>query len=137
MRVAVDTEDVPEGLYQDLQIEAEPPGLEVVEVVFDPLLDRGVAPPAVDLRPASNPLLDLVAEHVAGHEAPELLDEARTLGARTDEAHLASEHVDELWQLVETSPSQADAEGGAARIVSARPHGPGLGLRVHPHRSEL
>src|SRR5690349_12064140 len=108
MRVAVDAEGVPEGLQQDLQIEAETPALDVVEVVFDPLLDRRVAPPAVDLRPAGDPRLDLVAEHVAGHTAPELLDEARTLGTRTDEAHLASEHVDELRQLVETGPSQED-----------------------------
>src|SRR5687767_10090536 len=36
----------------DLQVERDRPVLNVIEVVLDPLLERGVAPPAVDLRPA-------------------------------------------------------------------------------------
>src|SRR5262249_21943244 len=135
MRVAVDAEGVPEGLQQDLQIEAETPALDVVEVVLDPLLDRRVAAPAVDLRPAGDPGLHLVAEHVAGHAATEFLDEARALGPRADQAHLTAQHVDELRQFVEAGPPQKYAQGGAARIVDARPHGAGLRLRVHPHRA--
>src|SRR5207253_2512294 len=83
------------------QVEAETPPLDVVEITLDPLLDRCVAPPSVDLGPARDPRLHLVAEHVAGHAAPELLHEARALGARSDEAHLAAQHVEALRQLAE------------------------------------
>src|SRR5207247_1932612 len=85
IRVAV-AETGPEGQEEDLQVEAEAPALDVVEVVFDPFLDRGLASPAVDLRPARDARLHLVAEHVAGHPPAELLDEARALGPRADEA---------------------------------------------------
>src|SRR3989442_9718701 len=95
IRVAV-TEPGPEGQEEDLQVEAEAPALDVVEVVFDPLLDRGLASPAVDLRPARDARLHLVAEHVAGHPPAELLDEARALGTRADEAHLTAQDVPEL-----------------------------------------
>src|SRR6516164_5120340 len=100
MRVAVDAEAVPDGLQQDFQIEPETPALDVVEIVLDPLCDRRVAPPAVDLRPARDTRLDLVTEHIAGHPAPELFDEARPLGPGADETHLAAQHVHELRQLV-------------------------------------
>src|SRR6266852_3741707 len=126
MRVAVDAEAVPEGLQEDLQIEAEAPALDVVEVTLDPPLDRRVAPPAVDLGPAGDPRLHLVAEHIARHAPPEFLDEARALRARPHEAHLAAQHVEELRQLVEARPSQERPEGGAAWIIRARPHGAGL-----------
>src|SRR5688572_22153483 len=36
---------------QDLDVEEERPVLDVVQVALQPLLDRGVAPPAVHLRP--------------------------------------------------------------------------------------
>src|SRR5437867_13126939 len=88
-------------LNQDLQVEGEAPPLDVVQVALDPALDRRVTPPAVDLGPAGDTGLHLVAQHVAGHAPPELLDEARALGARPDEAHLAAEHVEALRQLVE------------------------------------
>src|SRR5438445_690092 len=137
MRVAVDAEAVPEGLQENLQIEAEAPALDVVEVTLDPPLDRRVAPPSVDLGPARDPRLHLVAEHVARHPAPELLHEARALRARPDEAHLAPEHVEELRQLVEARAPEEDAERRAAWIIRARPDGPGLLLGVHAHRPEL
>src|SRR5439155_22750680 len=77
-----------ERLNEDLHVEEERPALDVVEIVFDPLLQRRSAAPAVHLRPAGHPRLDLVAEHVAGNPAPEVVDEDRTLGPRADEAHL-------------------------------------------------
>src|SRR5205814_6714334 len=114
IRVAV-TEAVPEGQDQDLEVEGQAPVFDVVEVALDPLVDRRVAPPAVDLRPAGDPRLDLVTEHVAGHPAAELLDEARALGARPDQAHLPQQHVPQLWQLVEAPASQERAESRSAR----------------------
>src|SRR2546421_11630241 len=97
IRVAV-AETGPEGQEEDLQVEAEAPALDVVKVVLDPLLDRGLAPPAVDLRPAGDARLHFVAEHVAGHPPSELLDEARAPRARALEAHLTAQDVAERRQ---------------------------------------
>src|SRR5688500_7560417 len=38
----------------DLEVEGDGPVLDVIQVVLDPLLERRVAPPAVDLRPAGD-----------------------------------------------------------------------------------
>src|SRR6185436_1395796 len=43
----------------DLQVERDRPVLDVIQVVFDPLLERGVASPPVDLGPAGDPRLHL------------------------------------------------------------------------------
>src|SRR4029450_2165111 len=51
---------------QDLQVEPQRPVLDVVEIELDALLDRGVAAPAVHLRPARHAALDAVAAHVLG-----------------------------------------------------------------------
>src|SRR5436190_3147682 len=48
----------------DLQIEPHRPIFDVVQVVLDALLERGVAAPAVDLRPTGQPRLHFVAQHV-------------------------------------------------------------------------
>src|SRR5919109_1496457 len=87
IRVAV-TKAEPERLQEDLDVEAERPALDVVEVVLDTLFDGRVAAPAVDLRPARDAGLHLVPEHVARDPLAELLDERGSLGPRTDEAHL-------------------------------------------------
>src|SRR5437762_1458899 len=68
----------------DLQIEPHRPVLDVVEVVLDPLLDRGVAAPAVHLRPAGDAGLHLVAQHVLRDLVLELRHEQRPLGPRAD-----------------------------------------------------
>src|SRR5262245_35529647 len=121
MRVAVDADAVPERLRENLQVEVEAPALDVVQVVLDPLLDRRVTAPAVELGPTGDPRLHLVAQHVAGDALAKVLDEARALRARADQAHLAPQDIEELGQLVEARPAQEDADGGAARIALARP----------------
>src|SRR5205807_3080837 len=136
IRVAV-TEPGPEGQEKDLQVEAEAPALDVEEVVLDPLLDRGLAPPAIDLRPARDARLHLMAEHVPGHPPAELLDEARALGTRADEAHLTAQDVPELRKLVEAEAPEERPEPRAPRVVRPRPDGAGLALGIHAHRAEL
>src|SRR4030095_14985379 len=81
VRVAVE-EDADDRHADDLEIEPERPALDVLDVVLDARLQRGVAPEAVDLGPARHARLDLVAEHVAGHGLPEALDEHRPLRPR-------------------------------------------------------
>src|SRR5512140_2755885 len=87
IRVLVDAA-VPDGEPDDLQVERQRPVLDVVDIVLDPLLDRGVAAPAVDLGPAGEAALDLVAQHVARDLFTELVDEDRPLRPRADETHL-------------------------------------------------
>src|SRR5688572_26406212 len=85
----------------DLQIEADRPVLDVIEVVLDTLLERRVAAPPVDLRPAGESGLHLVAKHVLRNLVLELLDEMGSLRPRPDNGHVAAQHVPELRQLVE------------------------------------
>ena len=47
-----------------------------------------------------------MAGHVAGDGLRELADEHGPLGSRADEAHVATDDVRQLWQLVEAQPSQ-------------------------------
>src|SRR4051812_45680924 len=49
-----------QGQPHDLDVETKRPVLDVVEVEFDALLERRVAAPAVDLRPARDAGLHLV-----------------------------------------------------------------------------
>ena len=100
-------------------------------------LERRVAAPAVDLRPAGQAGLHLVAQHVLRNAVLELLDEVRALGARADDRHVAPEDVPELRQLVEVRPPEEAAERRHARVVLARPDRAGLALGVVQHRAEL
>src|SRR5688572_32818548 len=101
----------------DLEVECHRPVFDVVQVVFDPLLERCISAPAIHLRPAGNAGLHLVAQHVLRDLVLELLDEERALRARADDRHLALEHVPELRQLVEIQPPQPAADHRGARVV--------------------
>src|SRR5688500_9096375 len=123
---------VEEALHErqphDLEVEHDRPVLDVVEVVLDALLDRGVAAPAIDLRPAGQPGLDLVAQHVLRHALLELLDEERALGPRADQRHVAAEDVPELRDLAQVGAAQELADRRAARVVLAGPDRAGFAL---------
>src|SRR5687768_17974005 len=95
-----------DGQPEDLEVEADGPVLDVIQVVLDPLLERGVAAPAVDLRPAGDAGLDLVAQHVLRDAVLELLDEERALRTRADDRHFSREDVPELRQLVQVEAAQ-------------------------------
>src|SRR5438552_1838896 len=74
--VGVPVEEHPEERHaDDLEVEPEGPALDVLDVVFDAFLERGIAAQPVDLRPAGDAGLDLVPQHVAGHRLPEPLHE--------------------------------------------------------------
>src|SRR3954447_10332312 len=133
--VAVEPAD--EGQPHDFQVERDRPVLDVVQVVLDPLLERRVAAPAVDLRPAGDPRLHLVPQHVLRDPVLELLEEIRTLGPWPDDRHVAAEHVPELRQLVDVETPQPLAHGRAPRVVVACPHWSAFVLRPLVHRAEL
>src|SRR5215831_8628951 len=77
----------------DLQVEAHRPVFDVVEVVLDALVEGGVSPPAVDLRPSGESRLHLVTQHVLRNAVLELLDEMRPLGSGPDDRHVTAQHV--------------------------------------------
>src|SRR5262245_60031723 len=105
VRVAVH-QPAENGHPQDADIQPRGPVRDVVKVVLKPLSQRSVAPPAVDLRPPGNPGFHAMAGHVVRDRLPELMDEHWPLRPRTDQAHVATQDVDQLRQLVEAGPPQ-------------------------------
>src|SRR5262249_22586455 len=90
----------------DLEVEAQRPVLDVVEVVLDAAIERRVPAESVDLRPAGHAGLHVMTQHVARDLRAELIDVLRTFGPWADETHVADEHVPQLRQLVEREPAQ-------------------------------
>src|SRR5215208_6096308 len=103
------------------------------------------------LSPTCDTGLDLMAFVIAGDLAPEQLDEFGALRTRPDDAHIASEHVDELWELVERKLAQRAADARQA-LIAFYPAGPHVApdellgcavvcarhrLRLPVHRPEL
>src|SRR5215471_6477485 len=121
--VAVE-EDAADCHGDDLEVEPERPPLDVLDVVLDARLQRGVAAEPVHLRPPRHAGLDLVAEHVAGHGLAEAIDEHGALGPRPHHAHLPAQHVHELRQLVEAEATEESPDGGPPGIAGRRPTGP-------------
>src|SRR5581483_5283717 len=105
----------------DLEVEPHRPVLDVIQIVFDPLLERRVAPPSVDLRPSGQTRLHLVAQHVLRNPMLELLDKVRALGPRPHDRHVAAEDVPELRQLVEIRSPEKTAERRDPWVVLLRP----------------
>ena len=83
--------------------------LDIVDIVFDASFEGSIPAPAVDLCPAGHARFDFVPEHVFGNRFSELVDKRRTLGTRPDEAHLAAQNIDQLWQLIQY-PNQVTRE---------------------------
>src|SRR6185312_3953452 len=118
---------------QDQQIEQQRVVLDVVDVVFELLygvVDGGdVAMP--DLRPTGNARLDAVADRIEWNLFGEHRDEFRPLRTRTDQAHLAAQHVDQLRQFVDARPPYEPADPRDPRVVDGRPRGLAVLFRVH------
>src|SRR5690606_38088774 len=117
------------------------PVLDVVQVEFDALFHFvdaiGLATPAIDLRPAGDAGLDLVALHVLVDEVPVLLIVSDRMRSGPDNGHAPLQHIDELWQFIQAGTAQERTEAGDAWVVAPRlDQGPGL-LGVLHHGSEL
>ena len=136
LHVLVD-EPFSQGHPQDLDVEAEGPVLDIKEVIFQPLLDRRILPQVVDLRPAGDPRLDFMAEHVFRDLLPEIQDKGRPFGTRSDQAHLAHENVDELGDLVDAEFSEELSEPCDARIIAFRHDRSRLFFSIADHGPEL
>src|SRR4051812_28555677 len=126
-------EEGPRRPREDPQVEARRAVLDVPDVQLDPIRPRQLGP-AVDLRPAGDagPYVQTVPLVVVV-----LLDLVAQRRPRADHAHLPTDDVPELWQLVERELAQqpADARDAGVSAVDreARPHR----LRADDHRPEL
>src|SRR5688572_28621126 len=85
-----------EGHPHDLEVERDRPVLDVIQIELDALFERRVTAPAIHLCPPCDARLHFVAQHVLREAVLELIDEERTLGPRTNDRHVASEHVPDL-----------------------------------------
>ena len=112
--------------------------LHVMEVLLDPLLNRGVASAkAVDLSQAGDSTLHVVPGHIRWNLPAEFLNKKNELGARSDDAHVAFQHVQELWEFVQAGPPQKTTNRGDSLIVSrSMLFVTATGL-CHVHRPEL
>src|SRR5690349_19668451 len=90
-------QDGPHGLPEDHQVEGEGPVLDVADVDAYRLVPGEVGASA-DLPQAGDAGLD---QQPTCHVEAVLLDLARDVRARADQAHAAAEHVEQLGQLVE------------------------------------
>src|SRR5690606_41009748 len=97
-------------LQHDLDVPQQRPVPDVMQVVFDAFLHFlqgiGFTPPAVDLRPAGDTWLDLVAQHVALDLFPVELVVGHRMGSRPHDRHAALQHIEELGQFIQRGPSQ-------------------------------
>jgi hypothetical protein len=105
-------------LEHDPQVQPQRPVAQIIQVVLDArfhLVQRGgFTTQAVDLGPAGNARLDLVAQHVALDHLAVLLVVRDRVRARADDAHPSLQHVDELRQLVQRGAAQEAADAGQA-----------------------
>src|SRR5688572_20401353 len=68
----------------------------------------------------------------------QLLDEPRTFGPRPNQAHVATQNVPQLRNLVEPGLAHEAADRRNARVlVAGAPHRAGARLGVGAHRAEL
>src|SRR5688572_21375714 len=103
-----------DGLQQDPKVEGRRPVPQVVEVIFDPAMHvfelAGFAAATIHLCESSDSRWHLVADHVALDQPAILFIMRDRMRSWTDQAHVALEHVDELWQLVNGVAAQPTAD---------------------------
>src|SRR5262249_21807379 len=118
---------------EDLQVDLRRAVLDVPDVHFDPVLPRQGGP-AVHLRPAGDPGLDLEPTTLPRRVALDLVAERRS---RADHAHVAAHDVPELRQLVDRQPAEDPARARDPRVTPVdRVAGAEL-LGADQHRPDL
>src|SRR5438874_8161391 len=102
------------SLQQNLQIKPGGPVFNVIEIVRHTgvrLFERvDLAAQSINLGPAGDARFDAMAMKIL----PDRIAIETTAGlhrdrmrARTDQRHVAAEHINQLWQLVEAQPTQS------------------------------
>ncbi len=106
--------------------------------MLDSAFDRGVATQAVDLGPAGHAGLHEVARQVVRDLGGKPVDVIRPFGSRSDQAHLPTQHVPELRQLVEIPVAHDRADAQQPRVATeCAGVGRVRGVRIRCHAAEL
>src|ERR1700730_5165423 len=102
----------------DLQIEPEGPVLDVVKIHANAqahlLGVLGRPPQALDLRPSRHARLDAVAAGIAVEPVAVVVIVGERMRSRPNQRHLATQDVEQLWQLVYAGAVPGLADAGCA-----------------------
>ena len=122
------------GHHQNPEVEPQRPVLDIIEIMLHAgahLLETvGLAPEPADLRPAGDTGLDAMATEIAVKYACVFSIMGEGVGAWPDQGHLAPNHVEQLWELVEAGAPKRGADGRDARVAAARLDRVGINRRV-------
>src|ERR1039458_2378532 len=75
----------------------------------------------IHLRPTRDTWFDAAALAIARHLPGELFYEIGPFRTRTDKAHRATQHIDQLRQLIDPGQSDKGADAGNARVAKSGP----------------
>jgi len=127
------------GTQDDLDVEQEGPVLKVEDIepsaVFEVLLRGEFAPVAGDLGESGDAWSVEVSKHVSVDDLREVLGLFEHERSRSDDGHIAQEHVDELRRLVEIGLAQEGSDLGDSSVTFGSHLS--VGSFVGPHGSEL
>src|ERR1044071_4067643 len=107
--------------------------IHVPQVQSDTFYPRQTVAP-VNPRPASHSGFEVKPPHVLLRTVCGL---ARNPRARTDNTHVALQHIDKLWYLIERPQAQQPSYASYARIVLHNGQTASAVLRIHDHGAEL
>lgn len=79
----------------------------------------------------------MVAGIVIADRLLEPIDELRSLGAWSDEAHLPLEHIPELGKFIDIPPAHEGPNPESAIVILASPASPALFLGIELHAADL
>src|SRR5439155_23457261 len=120
---------------KDQQVEQQRVIFHIVEVVFELLygLLHRCTVRVSHLCPSGNARLDAVPDGVEGYLLSKHCDKFGPLRPWAYEAHLASEHVDQLGKLIDPSAPYEAADSGHSSIVDGSPRGLAVLFLVRTH----
>ena len=109
------------GFEYDQTIEAEGPVFEIMNVSLYTPLDVGLgmnfSSKPINLRPPSDPRPDEFSNKIFSHHPHEHFFVLGQMRPRTDDAHVAFQHVDELRKFVDAEFSQPPSSREHSRVV--------------------
>ena len=122
----------------DAQVEPEAPVLDIPDVALHTTLHlpqlTGLTAEARHLCPAGDTGLDEVAHHILVYQFVVLFRMGQHVRPWSHDAHVADQHVPELWQFVDVGLANEITEGELARIVLGGLQAIGIGVDVHGWR---
>src|ERR1700722_8480415 len=91
----------------------------------------------VNLRPSGNSWSHAMALREKRYSLNKLFDKYVPFRPRTNKAHIASQHIKKLWQLVDPNFANNTPDAGNGRIITRTPARRSIAFRVRPHTSEF